>query len=159
MIQNILNAQRKFNHRTLNRRAVTTTALFGRPKKSIVEETEVVESSKPKKKQSVISQTLNAIDFAAPRSQKDSELLYDAKYGKRSEDGKMTREQYQALRRKIGGTAKDYFKEWVEEERVENTYYKPDSMQGTVPYLPLLVGVVFAVLGATVVVVQQTGGN
>jgi len=33
-----------------------------------------------------------------------------AKYGKRGEDGKMSREQYQALRRKVGGTAKDYWK-------------------------------------------------
>lgn len=33
----------------------------------------------------------------------------------------MTREQYAALRRKIGGTGKDFFKDWVEEERVENS--------------------------------------
>ncbi len=30
-------------------------------------------------------------------------------YGKRGEDGKMTPEQYAALRRKVGGTAKDYW--------------------------------------------------
>ena len=39
------------------------------------------------------------IHFPAPhslcRSQKDADLLYEAKYGKRGEDGKMTREQYQ----------------------------------------------------------------
>lgn len=34
----------------------------------------------------------------------DAELLYEAKYGKRGVDGKMTREQYQALRRRVGGT-------------------------------------------------------
>ncbi len=40
----------------------------------------------------------------------DAELLYEAKYGKR-ENGKMTREQYGALRRKIGGTYSDFLKE------------------------------------------------
>lgn len=40
-----------------------------------------------------------------------------AKYGKRGEDGRMTPEQYQALRRKVIGTARDYWKDWVEEEQ------------------------------------------
>ena len=53
----------------------------------------------------------------------DADLLYEAKYGQRGEDGKMSKEQYQALRRKIGGTAKDYWKDWVEEERVENSEF------------------------------------
>jgi hypothetical protein len=44
------------------------------------------------------------------RSKRDAELLWDAKYGERGADGKMSREQYAALRRKIGGTAKDYWK-------------------------------------------------
>lgn len=103
----------------------------------------------------------NALDFNDVRSQSDAELLYDAKYGKRGEDGRMSRcggggdvlrligvcdqglfvgrsvmctcthcewagcslkshafvcaypshrEQYRALRRKIGGTYQDYFK-------------------------------------------------
>ena len=39
-------------------------------------------------------------------------------------------------------------------------YYKPDEAGGTVgPFLPLLVGILLAVLGATVLVVQQTGGS
>ena len=46
------------------------------------------------------------MDFSAPRSKRDADLLYEAKYGTRGEDGKMSREQYGALRRKIGGTAK-----------------------------------------------------
>lgn len=58
------------------------------------------------RKENTFSQTISALDFAAPRSKQDADLLYEAKYGKRGEDGKMTREQYQALRRKIGGTAK-----------------------------------------------------
>ena len=36
---------------------------------------------------------LSAFDFAATRSKKDAELLWDAKYGKRSADGKMSPEQ------------------------------------------------------------------
>ena len=40
------------------------------------------------------------------RSKSDAELLYEAKYGKRGADGKMSREQYAALRRRVGGTAK-----------------------------------------------------
>lgn len=35
----------------------------------------------------------------AVRSKKDAELLYDAKYGERGPDGKMTREQYQCVAR------------------------------------------------------------
>lgn len=46
-------------------------------------------------KESFISQTINAFDFAEVRSKRDRELLYEAKYGERGPDGKMTREQYQ----------------------------------------------------------------
>jgi hypothetical protein len=45
---------------------------------------------------------MGAMDFAEVRSQSDAELLYDAKYGK-LKDGKMSREQYNALRRKVSG--------------------------------------------------------
>jgi hypothetical protein len=37
-------------------------------------------------KESFISQTLNAFDFAEVRSKKDRELLYEAKYGERGAD-------------------------------------------------------------------------
>jgi hypothetical protein len=33
-----------------------------------------------------MTQTLNAFDFAAVRSKKDQELLYEAKYGERGPD-------------------------------------------------------------------------
>lgn len=46
-------------------------------------------------RQSVVSQTINAFDFAAPRSRKDARLLYDAKQGKVGDDGRLTPEQYQ----------------------------------------------------------------
>lgn len=60
----------------------------------------------------------------------------------------MTREQYQALRRKIGGTAKDYFKSWIAVDVQEPTAVTTSA--GTVPFLPLLVVVLLAVLGTTV---------
>ncbi len=40
---------------------------------------------------SVLGSITNALDFNDIRSQSDAELLYDAKYGKRGEDGRMTR--------------------------------------------------------------------
>ncbi len=39
---------------------------------------------------------------------------------------------------------------------VVDTYTNPERSGGNVPYLPVLVGVLFAVLAATVVVVQKT---
>ncbi|KAG2431682.1 hypothetical protein HYH02_013259 [Chlamydomonas schloesseri] len=148
-------------------RVVKANALF-RSKTVVVEEPVTTKGAKgkakaaepePKRKQpSGLSQALNAFDFTSTRSAKDADLLYEAKYGQRGEDGKMTPEQYQALRRKVIGTAKDYWKDWVEEEQVKNvkTYYKPDDAGGTVPYLPLLVGVVVLMLATTVYVVAQT---
>ena len=70
------------------------------------------------RRQSLLSQTLNAFDFTSTRSESDADLLSEAKYGKRAADGKMTPEQVAALRRKVIGTSKDFFKGWVEEEQV-----------------------------------------
>lgn len=113
---------------------------------------EVAESPK-KKGPGFLSQTISALDFSETRSKRDADLLYEAKYGK-LEGGKMSREQYAALRRKVGGTAQDYFKEWVEED-VTPAYMKQNS--GTqVPLLPVLIGVVFALVGVTIVVVEKT---
>jgi hypothetical protein len=39
---------------------------------------------------------------------------------------------------------------------LQNTYYKPDNSGGSVPYLPVLIGIVVAMLGTTVLVVAQT---
>jgi hypothetical protein len=41
-----------------------------------------------------MAQTISALDFAEVRSKSDADLLYEAKYGKRGADGKMTKEQY-----------------------------------------------------------------
>lgn len=145
------------------RAAVAPMALFS--KKSASAATVVKQAPKGKKtskeekelpKQNFFSQALNALDFSEVRDKDDQRLLYEAKYGKRSKGDQMTPEQAAALRRKVRGTAKDFWKDWVEEERVEKTYYKPDEAGGTVPYLPFLVAVVLGLVAATVVVVQQT---
>jgi hypothetical protein len=38
---------------------------------------------------------LEAFDFSKVRSKEDANLLYEARFGKRGEDGKMSKEQYQ----------------------------------------------------------------
>ncbi|GJM92717.1 hypothetical protein PR202_ga09210 [Eleusine coracana subsp. coracana] len=64
-------------------------------------------------KQSLFGSITEALDFSQVRSEKDAELLYEARESTKG-GGKMTREQYGALRRKIGGTYKDFFKSYVE---------------------------------------------
>ncbi|KAK9081350.1 hypothetical protein Syun_031129 [Stephania yunnanensis] len=65
------------------------------------------------KKQSLFSSVAEALDFSQVRSAQDAELLEEAREATRS--GKMmNREQYGALRRKIGGTYKDFFKSYVD---------------------------------------------
>ncbi|KAK9913850.1 hypothetical protein M0R45_037656 [Rubus argutus] len=68
------------------------------------------EEEEPKKwKQSL----LEALDFSQTRSEEDALLLEDARQATKSGE-KMSKEQYGALRRKIGGTYKDFFKSYVE---------------------------------------------
>ncbi|XP_010504528.1 PREDICTED: uncharacterized protein LOC104781528 [Camelina sativa] len=78
--------------------------------------------NKKKKKEeeetSLFTQLTDALDFSQVRSEKDADLLYEAREATKS-GGKMTQEQYGALRRKIGGTYKDFFKSYVE---VDGTY-------------------------------------
>jgi len=110
--------------------------------------------AEPKRKgPGFFSQAIQALDLSEARSKSDADLLYEAKYGK-LEGGRMSPEQYAALRRKVGGTAKTFFKEWVEEDVVAPSGFATSAPQ--VPFLPLLVGVVVALLGATVFVVEKT---
>ncbi|KAJ9175992.1 hypothetical protein P3X46_014486 [Hevea brasiliensis] len=68
----------------------------------------------PKKsKQSLLSSVTEALDFSQVRSTRDAELLEKARQNTRS-GSRMTREQYGALRRKIGGTYKDFFKSYID---------------------------------------------
>ncbi|XP_027104185.1 uncharacterized protein LOC113760572 [Coffea eugenioides] len=71
------------------------------------------EAGNTEKKQSLFSSVTEALDFSQVRSAKDAELLEEASESTRS-GGRMSREQYGALRRKIGGTYKDFFKSYIE---------------------------------------------
>ncbi|KAK4273777.1 hypothetical protein QN277_017108 [Acacia crassicarpa] len=70
------------------------------------------EEPKPSKK-SLFSSVTEALDFSQVRSAEDALLLEDARQATSSGE-RMSREQYGALRRKIGGTYKDFFKSYVE---------------------------------------------
>uniref|UniRef100_A0A7N0U051 GATA-type transcription activator N-terminal domain-containing protein n=1 Tax=Kalanchoe fedtschenkoi TaxID=63787 RepID=A0A7N0U051_KALFE len=72
-----------------------------------------LEEQPKKPKQSLFSSVTEALDFSQARSSEDALLIEDAREATRS-GGKMNREQYGALRRKIGGTYKDFFKSYVE---------------------------------------------
>ncbi|XP_039070820.1 uncharacterized protein LOC120217863 [Hibiscus syriacus] len=71
------------------------------------------EEAKKKSKQSLFSSVTEALDFSQVRSVKDAELLDEAREATRS-GGRMSREHYGALRRKIGGTYMDFFKSYVD---------------------------------------------
>ncbi|KAK9807831.1 hypothetical protein WJX72_010529 [[Myrmecia] bisecta] len=107
------------------------------------------------KKQSFLSSVTDALDFSEVRSKSDARLLYDAKYGDRK-GGRLSPEQAAALRRKVGGTAKDYWKDWVDVkgDYVDKGYVSSES--GTVTGLPFLIAVVFGLFVALGVVVSQT---
>ncbi|KAK1415430.1 hypothetical protein QVD17_31211 [Tagetes erecta] len=72
------------------------------------------DDKKPKKrKQNLFESVTEALDFAQVRSAEDAQLIEDARSATQSGE-RMSREQYGALRRKIGGTYKDFFKSYVE---------------------------------------------
>ncbi|KAK6131842.1 hypothetical protein DH2020_034416 [Rehmannia glutinosa] len=74
---------------------------------------ENVDEEPKKRKQSLFESVTEALDFSQVRSEKDAELLEEAREKTKSGE-RMSREQYGALRRKIGGTYKDFFKSYVE---------------------------------------------
>eukprot|EP00891_Asterochloris_glomerata_P008537 jgi/Astpho2/8537/Aster-05571 len=91
-----------------------------------------------------------------PCLSRDAELLYQARYGKQD---KMTKEQYAALKRKVGGTAANFFKTSVEAQGqyVEKGYESTEA--SSVPGLPFLAAVIVALFGTVAYVVSQTGGT
>ncbi|KAH7434973.1 hypothetical protein KP509_06G043200 [Ceratopteris richardii] len=107
----------------LVRRHASGCCLMGRPRLHLVhtaatdpppppsETSESEPPSRPVPQQSV----LEALDFSEVRSADDAQLLEDARYAT-SMGEKMSREQYAALRRKIGGTYRDFFKDSIEVE-------------------------------------------
>lgn len=71
----------------------------------------------------------------------------------------MSREQYQALRRKVGGTAKDYWKGWVDVkgQYADKGYVASDGGAVSLPPGVLFLGLTVAgLLAATAAVVAQT---
>ncbi|KAF7846710.1 hypothetical protein BT93_J0760 [Corymbia citriodora subsp. variegata] len=68
---------------------------------------------KKQRKQSLFGSVTEALDFSQVRSAEDATLLEDAREATQSGE-RMSREQYGALRRKIGGTYKDFFKSYIE---------------------------------------------
>ncbi|KAM4104103.1 hypothetical protein ACJW30_06G131100 [Castanea mollissima] len=72
------------------------------------------QKEEPKERnQSLFGNITEALDFSQVRSAEDAQLLDEAREFTRS-GGRMNREQYGALRRKIGGTYKDFFKSYIE---------------------------------------------
>ncbi|XP_042506005.1 uncharacterized protein LOC122082475 [Macadamia integrifolia] len=71
------------------------------------------EGETKKSKQSLFTSLTDALDFSQVRSAQDAQLLEEAREVTSSGE-KMTREEYAALRRKIGGTYKDFFKSYVD---------------------------------------------
>ncbi|XP_031477042.1 uncharacterized protein LOC116248410 [Nymphaea colorata] len=69
--------------------------------------------AKGSRKQSLFGSVTEALDFSQVRSADDAILLEEARETTRS-GGRMSREQYGALRRKIGGTYRDFFKSYVD---------------------------------------------
>ena len=164
----VMTTQSIFKTLTKRKESETTTknvvvekkrGLFGRTSSTVSKKTPQVKTidkaSEYKKRQGLLGSVVGSFDFAEVRSKSDAELLYDAKYGK-LQGGKMTREQYQALRRKVGGTAKDYWKDWVDVkgEYTDKGYVSEDT-NGVVG-LPFLLAVVVALLGTAAYVVSQT---
>lgn len=113
----------------------------------------------PRKRQGLFGGVISSLDFAEVRSASDAELLYEAKYGK-LDNGRLSAAQAAALRRKVGGTAKDFWKDSVDVkgEYTDKGYVAADAGPAAVPALPFLVGIVLALLATTGYVVSQTGG-
>ncbi|CAK0785157.1 hypothetical protein CVIRNUC_008363 [Coccomyxa viridis] len=96
---------------------------------------------------------LSALDFAETRSEDDARLLTTARGRKKGD--RMSADEAKALRRKVGGTASNYFKEWVD---VKGAYAdKGYVSKAELPTaLPFLVLVVLGLVGAIGFVVTQT---
>jgi len=97
---------------------------------------------------------LNSWSVARQTEQTDKQLLSQARTMGKGE--KLSPDQYQALRRKIGGTAKDYWKDWVE---VEGQYvdkgYVDRSNKGVSSNAPIIAIGGGLVLGMAAFVVTQ----
>ncbi|KAL6977548.1 hypothetical protein U1Q18_026346 [Sarracenia purpurea var. burkii] len=102
----------------MTKRGVRTTPKFrevsisAKQQQEDEEEDEEKEDRK-KNKQSLFGIVTDALDFSQVRSAEDAQLLEEAREATKSGE-RMSKEQYGALRRKIGGTYKDFFKSYVD---------------------------------------------
>lgn len=99
---------------------------------------------------------LEALDFAATRSESDAILIAKARGMKKGE--KMSREAYMALRRKVGGTSKDFFKTSVELKGayVDKGYVAKDGAVSVPPGIAFLGLTLIGMIAATAAVVSHT---
>ncbi|XP_052184803.1 uncharacterized protein LOC127796607 [Diospyros lotus] len=95
------------------KQGVKRTAKLCRVSAKLEEQDKEPKEDPNKRKQSLFGAVTEALDFSQVRSAKDGELLEEAREATQS-GGRMSREQYGALRRKIGGTYKDFFKSYIE---------------------------------------------
>eukprot|EP00271_Cylindrocystis_brebissonii_P004865 TRINITY_DN16785_c0_g1_i1.p1 TRINITY_DN16785_c0_g1~~TRINITY_DN16785_c0_g1_i1.p1 ORF type:complete len:186 (+),score=22.53 TRINITY_DN16785_c0_g1_i1:188-745(+) len=89
-----------------------------------------IQGPEEEEKESLFTSITNALDFTAVRSEADAKLLRDAKMATKMGE-KMTQQQYGALKRKVGGTAKDFFKEFID---VEGEYTETGWVDKTCRY-------------------------
>lgn len=140
------------------RASLKTSAFFTKTRvKEDKTTTKTIDKASEYKKRQGFGGIISAFDFAEVRSKNDAELLYEAKYGKLN-GGKMSRDQYMALRRKVGGTAKDFWKTNIDVvgEYTDKGWVDKNSTSSSVPALPFLVVTVLALFGTVFFVISQT---
>ncbi|KAK9919072.1 hypothetical protein WJX75_009137 [Coccomyxa subellipsoidea] len=111
-----------------SRRPILTRALFSKKQKQAAPSK--LKDTPPK--QSFLSGVVEALDFAEARSTNDAKLIYQAKQKKKGQ--RLSPEEARALRRKVGGTANNYFKEWVD---VKGKYAEKGYISGECEELDL----------------------
>lgn len=94
-------------------RVSTSRGVWAKSEEKDDTESNEEEKKKKKNKQSLFGAVTEALDFSQVRSAEDAQLIDEARETTGS-GGRMNREQYGALRRKIGGTYKDFFKSYVD---------------------------------------------
>lgn len=104
---------------------------------------------------SFLASVTDALDFSEARSKSDAWLLYEAKT-KGPKGGKLSKEQEAALKRKIIGTKKDYWKDWVDVQGkyTEKGYVSTET--STVYGAPLIGLTLLGVISTLGFVISQT---
>ena len=106
-------------------------------------------------KKSFLTSVTDALDFSEARSKSDAWLLYEART-EELKGGRLSKEQAAALKRKIIGTKKDYWKDWVDVQGkyTEKGYVSSES--STVYGAPLIGLTLLGVFSTLGFVISQT---